>query len=62
MQANNHLARVTVSIGLVAFNGGDETQEDLLKRADLLLYSAKNAGRNLLMAESPVDPEESIAG
>ncbi|MGV3590825.1 MAG: diguanylate cyclase [Gammaproteobacteria bacterium] len=45
--------RVTVSIGLVSFDGGDETQEALLKRADQLLYAAKHAGRNMLMTEAP---------
>jgi diguanylate cyclase (GGDEF)-like protein len=55
--------RITVSIGLVSFNGGDETQEALLKRADILLYAAKNGGRNLLMAERPAQAEDSaIAG
>jgi diguanylate cyclase (GGDEF)-like protein len=53
--------RLTVSIGLVSFNGGDETQESLLKRADKLLYAAKHGGRNLLMTESPVVPENSKA-
>lgn len=45
--------RVTVSIGLVSFDGGDETQEALLKRADQLLYAAKHAGRNMLVTEAP---------
>jgi diguanylate cyclase (GGDEF)-like protein len=53
--------RLTVSIGLVSFNGGDETQESLLKRADKLLYAAKHGGRNLLMTEAPVVPESSKA-
>lgn len=43
--------RLTVSIGLVSFSGGSETHEELLKRADELLYAAKRAGRNLLMTE-----------
>lgn len=51
--------RLTVSIGLVSFTGGDDTQETLLKRADQLLYAAKNGGRNLLMTEAPVVPENS---
>jgi two-component system cell cycle response regulator len=44
---------LTISIGLVAFTGGDDTQETLLKRADQLLYAAKRGGRNLLMIETP---------
>jgi two-component system cell cycle response regulator len=53
--------RVTVSIGLVSFSGGDETQEALLKRADELLYAAKRAGRNVLMTEAPVTDDISKA-
>jgi diguanylate cyclase (GGDEF)-like protein len=53
--------RLTVSIGLVSFTGGDETQEGLLKRADQLLYAAKHGGRNLLMTEAPVVPENTRA-
>ncbi|HEY0961522.1 MAG TPA: diguanylate cyclase [Pseudomonadales bacterium] len=45
--------RVTVSIGLVSFNGGDDTQEALLKRADQLLYAAKHGGRNRMLSEMP---------
>jgi two-component system cell cycle response regulator len=46
---------LTVSIGLVSFNGGDETQESLLKRVDELLYQAKAGGRNLLATEPQPD-------
>ncbi|MEY4641048.1 MAG: hypothetical protein RLZZ227_1042 [Pseudomonadota bacterium] len=46
---------LTISIGLVSFNGGDETYESLLKRADQLLYAAKRGGRNLLMVETSPD-------
>lgn len=53
--------RTTVSIGLVSFSGGDESQEALLKRADKLLYAAKHAGRNVLISEAPVLPEASKA-
>jgi diguanylate cyclase (GGDEF)-like protein len=61
LDINGERFRLTVSIGLVSFNGGDETQEALLKRADKLLYAAKHGGRNLLMTESPVVPENSTA-
>lgn len=53
LDVNGERMPVTVSIGLVSFSGGGETQEALLKRADELLYSAKRAGRNVLMTEAP---------
>lgn len=37
---------VTISIGVTVFNGGNETKEELLKRADEALYEAKETGRN----------------
>ncbi|KAF0233980.1 MAG: Diguanylate cyclase with PAS/PAC [Desulfovibrionaceae bacterium] len=36
----------TVSIGLSAYEGKDESMEPLMKRADLALYHAKETGRN----------------
>jgi len=38
--------RYTVSIGLAATTGSGDTAEDILKRADLALYRAKETGRN----------------
>jgi diguanylate cyclase (GGDEF)-like protein/PAS domain S-box-containing protein len=38
----------TASIGITLFRGADESVDDLLKQADLALYRAKDAGRNLL--------------
>lgn len=61
LEINGERIKLTVSIGLVSFNGGEETQESLLKRADKLLYAAKNGGRNLLVTEAPVVPENSKA-
>jgi diguanylate cyclase (GGDEF)-like protein len=46
---------LTVSIGLVSYSGGEESQEALLKRADQLMYAAKRGGRNLLMVEPAPD-------
>ena len=40
------LAGVTASIGIAPFAGGDETGEDVLRDADLAMYSAKGAGRD----------------
>lgn len=41
---------VTVSIGVAARIASDQTPADLLKRADLALYQAKDAGRNRVVA------------
>jgi len=41
---------VTVSIGVSARQAGDASPADLLKRADVALYQAKNQGRNQVVA------------
>jgi two-component system cell cycle response regulator len=43
---------VTVSIGVAATQGRDETAESLLKRADEGLYEAKRSGRNRVVGKS----------
>jgi diguanylate cyclase (GGDEF)-like protein len=40
------LANVSTSIGLTFYRDEDLSPAELLKRADLLLYEAKQAGRN----------------
>lgn len=44
---------VTVSMGAVVFSGHMDTVEEMLKRADLALYQAKNAGRDTLQFFDP---------
>ena len=39
-------ARVTVSVGCATFPNDSKTGRDLVKKADIALYSAKGAGRN----------------
>lgn len=38
--------RVTASVGVAALRGRDEPMDDLLRRADVALYSAKRGGRD----------------
>jgi diguanylate cyclase (GGDEF)-like protein len=41
----------TVSIGVTEANDQDQSFEDILRRADRLMYKAKEAGRNTVVAE-----------
>ena len=40
--------QTTVSIGIVVFQGAAQNTDDLLKKADIALYQAKDGGRNTL--------------
>jgi two-component system cell cycle response regulator len=46
---------VTISIGVASTEGGDDTPETLLKRADEALYEAKRAGRNRVIGKTARD-------
>lgn len=46
--SNEHLGRITLSIGIAEYAPGEEIP-DLVKRADEALYQAKHAGRNRVM-------------
>lgn len=50
------LGRLSISIGVATLEVG-ETIASLLARADRVLYSAKHAGRNQVMASSPPPPD-----
>jgi len=43
---------ITISIGIAASEGAGDTAEDLLRRADQALYSAKRSGRNRVVADA----------
>lgn len=43
----------TSSIGVVLFINHEDSQEDILKRADMAMYQAKEAGRNLVRFYEP---------
>ncbi|MEQ1602717.1 MAG: EAL domain-containing protein [Methylophilaceae bacterium] len=45
--------RSTASIGITLFNNHETTQEELLKRADIAMYKAKESGRNTLRFFDP---------
>jgi len=47
--------RVTTSVGVAPFGGGDITGEELLIAADLAMYDAKEAGRNRFAVVSADD-------
>jgi diguanylate cyclase (GGDEF)-like protein len=46
--------RMSASIGVVLFRGTGNAADELMKRADIALYSAKAAGRNAQMIFDPV--------
>lgn len=52
IEVQQGFVHVTVSIGVINLSSDDETVEVLLKKADELLYVAKNEGRNLVRQES----------
>ena len=43
---HGHEIRISASVGLDWFDGGDQTVETLLRHADMAMYMAKGAGRN----------------
>jgi hypothetical protein len=47
----DQLIRSTVSIGVAEVNAQDTSFEDILRRADRMMYKAKEAGRNQVAAE-----------
>ena len=55
-----HVFAVTASVGIVV-GSGDDTYDSLLKRADVAMYEAKQAGRNAYcLATSPTRPREPV--
>lgn len=54
-------ANVTASIGLASFEGKDDTDEDIMKRADKAMYVAKKEGKNkvVLFSELPDGEDDS---
>ncbi len=52
VEADGERVSITASIGLAGFNRETETPDRLLKRADELLYKAKNSGRNRIEVDT----------
>jgi diguanylate cyclase (GGDEF)-like protein len=50
-RVDEHLIRSTVSIGVAEAGAQDQTFEEVLRRADRMMYKAKEAGRNSVAAE-----------
>lgn len=48
----SELLTVTISIGVSATNGPDDTPETLMKRADEAVYEAKKSGRNAVVGKA----------
>ncbi|MDZ4141334.1 MAG: EAL domain-containing protein [Methylotenera sp.] len=52
-QLNKHEYHSTLSMGAALFSDHNQSQEDLLKHADIAMYQAKKAGRNTLRFFDP---------
>ena len=53
-QLGSQQLNVTSSFGAVLFNTADDNPDELIKQADMALYSAKGAGRNQLYFFDPI--------
>lgn len=42
--------KITVSIGITSFRGGEDSLDQMMKRSDKALYSAKESGRNRVVS------------
>jgi diguanylate cyclase (GGDEF)-like protein len=49
LRGEDKVLRITVSLGVTSYRGGEDTIEDMFDRADRALYEAKAAGRNCIL-------------
>ena len=52
IQQGSRVIPVTISIGIAALRGSDDTAASVLKRADQALYRAKRDGRNRVVPDA----------
>lgn len=52
-QLDEYERHLTASIGITLFDAEDESSDDLMKRVDLAMYQAKDAGRGTVMVFDP---------
>lgn len=57
---NEKLGRITASFGVASYRDGD-TPSSLIDRADRCLYAAKHAGRNRVVSENDLKPDDVVA-
>jgi diguanylate cyclase len=57
---NEKLGRITSSFGVATFRAGD-TPSSFIERTDRCLYAAKHAGRNRVISENELKPEDVVA-
>jgi diguanylate cyclase len=57
---NEKLGRITASFGVASFRKGD-TPSSLIERADRCLYAAKRGGRNKVIGEHELAPDNVVA-
>jgi len=57
---NEKLGRITASFGVAMYKPGD-SPSSLIERADRCLYAAKHAGRNRVLSEVELKPDDRIA-
>jgi two-component system, cell cycle response regulator len=51
-----HTVRITISAGVAIYPAHGEDADTLMKRADLALYDAKRAGKNVYRISERIDP------
>ena len=49
VRGEDKVCRITVSLGVTSYRGGEDTIEEMFDRADRALYEAKAAGRNCIL-------------
>lgn len=57
---NEKLGRITASFGVASYRPTD-TPSSLIERADRCLYAAKHAGRNKVVSENELKPDDVVA-